>query len=177
MQKFIWLDLETSSLSPESGSILEIAAVATNNKLNELGRYGAVLHFKANELDLSKEVWKMYTDNGLFDECATSVLDKVQVQKELLEWTKNLNLGEKPMLCGNTVHFDKNFLRVKMPDFHDTLHHRIIDVSTIKEMLNNFYNFKLAKPDGNHRALADVYASIEEFRKYLSILKIDSMSW
>jgi len=175
-QHFIWLDLETTGLNPSTNRILEVAAVATDANLKVLGTYNKVLEYSEYDLEYSQlhpDVVRMHTDNGLFEDCKKSVATHTQVDAELVEWAASLKLGEKPLLAGNTVHFDKAFLAEHMPLFNGVLHYRILDVSTIKEMLRNFYNLKIPKASGNHRAANDVHASIDEFQKYRSILKLD----
>ncbi|MGH3355366.1 MAG: exonuclease domain-containing protein, partial [Nocardioidaceae bacterium] len=49
------------------------------------------------------------------------------------------------------------------------LHYRIVDVSSIKELVRRWYPrvyFASPPKNGNHRALADIRESIEELRYY-----------
>ena len=41
--KLLWMDLEMTGLSPEKDRILEVAAIATDMKLNEIARFTAVV--------------------------------------------------------------------------------------------------------------------------------------
>ena len=41
--KLLWVDLEMTGLEPEKDRILEVAAIATDMKLNEVARYEAVV--------------------------------------------------------------------------------------------------------------------------------------
>lgn len=175
-QKFLWTDVETSGLDLDKNNLLEVAVVATDNKLNILGEYKAVI--KCNNFDdMNDFVTNMHTNNGLIEECKKSKLTLKQVETHLIAFLDELKLTEKPIMAGNSVHFDKYFIAKKMPDFNQLLHYRLLDVSTIKELMRNFYGIKLPKDDGNHRASHDVYASIEEFRKYSSILKVDMLGY
>lgn len=56
-----------------------------------------------------------------------------------------------------------------MPNLIDHLHYRIIDVSSIKELAYRWYPeiMKKAIPKKlNHRALSDIYESINELKFY-----------
>jgi oligoribonuclease len=74
-------------------------------------------------------------------------------------------------LAGNTVHADKAFLR-KEPykKVHDHFHHRILDVSTIKEAAVRWSTQEVLKEvpkkKNLHTAREDILESIEEARYY-----------
>ena len=56
-----------------------------------------------------------------------------------------------------------------MPRIDAFLHYRIVDVSSIKELVRRWYPrvyFAAPAKAGNHRALADIRESIEELRYY-----------
>ena len=80
---------------------------------------------------------------------------------------KYLEIGTSP-LCGNSISQDRRFLNRYMPDLAKFFHYRNIDVSSIKELT------KIWRPDldgkiiksTSHRALSDVYESIEELKFY-----------
>ncbi len=175
-QKFLWTDLETSGLDPDNHRILEIAVVATDNKLNILGEYKAIVSCD-DFSDMNDFVLDMHTKNGLIEECKQSKLSLAQIEQHLICFIEELKLGEKPIIAGNSVHFDKTFIRKQMSALDALLHYRILDVSTLKEMLRNFYDLKIPKDHGNHRASQDVHASMNEFIRYKSILKIDMLGY
>ncbi len=77
--------------------------------------------------------------------------------------------GSRPPLGGNTVATDRAFLARDMPGLEGFLHYRNVDVSSIKELARRWYpeTFEAAPAKGDdHRALADIRASIEELRYY-----------
>jgi oligoribonuclease len=56
-----------------------------------------------------------------------------------------------------------------MPDLHDWMHYRIIDVSSIKELVRRWYpdiHRKRPSKQGNHRAFDDILESIDELKFY-----------
>jgi oligoribonuclease len=77
----------------------------------------------------------------------------------------------KAPLCGNSIGTDRGFLARDMPELDDHLHYRVIDVSSVKELVRRWYpRTWFAKPakQGGHRALADINESIKELRYYRS---------
>ncbi|GAF79562.1 unnamed protein product, partial [marine sediment metagenome] len=72
-------------------------------------------------------------------------------------------------LCGNSIGQDKAFLSAYMPEIVDYLHYRVIDVSTIKELINRWYENNpqaLFEKKKTHRALDDIRESIAELKHY-----------
>ena len=56
-----------------------------------------------------------------------------------------------------------------MPELDNHLHYRLVDVSSIKELVRRWYPrayFALPEKHGNHRALGDIRESIAELRYY-----------
>jgi oligoribonuclease len=71
-------------------------------------------------------------------------------------------------LAGNTVHADATFLKKEMPELINHLHYRIVDVSSIKELVSRWYgeDAKWTGGLGSHRALDDIQGSISELGYY-----------
>ena len=64
---------------------------------------------------------------------------------------------------------DKAFLDRDMPDLMELLHYRVVDVSSIKELVRRWYPrvfFNSPEKTGGHRALGDIEDSIQELRYY-----------
>jgi oligoribonuclease len=53
-----------------------------------------------------------------------------------------------------------------MPKLIDHLHYRIIDVSSIKQIIKMWYNGNPPYKKLNHRAMDDIYESLEELKYY-----------
>ncbi len=56
-----------------------------------------------------------------------------------------------------------------MPDLDAHMHYRLIDVSSIKELVRRWFPrvyFATPEKNGNHRALGDIRESIAEMRYY-----------
>ena len=83
--------------------------------------------------------------------------------------------GKAP-LAGSSVHVDRIFLHRDMPKVNAYLHYRIVDVSSIKELVRRWYpKVYFANPPktGNHRALGDIRDSITELKYYRATVFAD----
>ena len=98
-----------------------------------------------------------------------STLSLKEAEAQTINFLKQHAGKEGLLLAGNTVWQDRIFLAKYMPRIFDYLHYRIIDVSSIKELIRHWYpnhpHAIFEKPEC-HRALADVFASIEELNYY-----------
>lgn len=92
-----------------------------------------------------------------------------------MTWFENIRIlpqtliiaGMKLLTLGNSVHMDKLFLFHHMRKLNDFLHYRILDVSSIKIVVNNKLPKLFYAKKGAHRALDDILESIEELKFYL----------
>jgi oligoribonuclease len=77
--------------------------------------------------------------------------------------------ARKVPLAGNTIGTDRAFIARDMKELDLHLHYRVIDVSSIKELVRRWYPrayFASPKKLGNHRALGDIRDSITELAYY-----------
>jgi oligoribonuclease len=165
----VWIDLEMSSLDPESGVILEIATVITSADL-EILEEGPNIAINHSEVILDgMDEWNQshHQGSGLLDRVKASPYDSPQAEAETLVFiSKYCREGESP-LCGNTVWQDRRFLVKHMPRLENFFHYRIIDVSTIKELVKRWYPSLPRFPKRKaHLALSDIQESIKELRYY-----------
>ncbi|EXF24953.1 oligoribonuclease [Nesterenkonia sp. AN1] len=170
--RMVWIDCEMTGLNPDHDVLVEIAALVTDAELNVLGE-GVQVVIAPDPAERLKTmepiVQKMHTESGLLEDLKHGVSVQFAEQK-VLDYVKAWipEAGVAP-LAGNSIHADKAFLRVAMPELMKHLHYRLIDVSTIKELSSRWYpEAKKAAPakTGNHRALGDIQDSIEELRHY-----------
>ncbi len=59
-----------------------------------------------------------------------------------------------------------------MPKLANTLHYRMLDVSSFKIVFEGIHNKKYDKKH-KHRAVEDILESIEELKFYLQFVKLD----
>lgn len=170
--KLLWIDLEMTGLDPVKDRILEVAAIATDMGLNEIGRFEAVVKV-SDELMKERMVGEFWEKNSRSrDGLMTQNKDGKpahMVEKELLGFLDK-NFDKEIYLAGNSIHQDRKFIEREMPELNKRLHYRMLDVSAWKIYFENALRKKFVKPE-NHRALDDIEGSIEELRWYLTFLK------
>lgn len=109
---------------------------------------------------------------------------KREVDRELAEFirTHAVKLGkndkgaitiDRPQLAGNSIHFDRGFMKVHLPQAEAELHYRMIDVSSMDELARRVWKATHdARPKANdaHRAMSDVERSLALTRYYACAL-------
>jgi oligoribonuclease len=176
----VWIDLEMTGLELPDDTILEIATVVTTNDLDIIG-YGPALVIHQPDAVLERmDEWnqKYHTSSGLVDQVRASTITLEQAQEQTLVFLKQYCAPGVSPLCGNSVWQDRAFLRAYMPRLNEFLNYRIIDVSSIKEVVRRWYGktgkAKFAKPE-NHRALEDILQSVAELHYYKdTFFKVES---
>lgn len=169
--RMVWIDCEMTGLDPDRDVLIEVAALVTDSELNILGDgVDVVIRPPEGSLEhMAPVVRRMHTDSGLLDELEAGV-SLAEAERRVLDYVKAwVPEARVAPLAGNSVHADKAFLRLGMPELSEHLHYRIIDVSTIKELASRWYpEARVGAPakTGNHRALGDIRDSIEELKHY-----------
>lgn len=173
--RLVWIDLETTGLTPEDNRILEVASIITDLHLNEIARMEMVVGYSPRIVaDLREKadpfVRKMHADNGLWDASAKSPHPIGQVEANLGDFVKQHGgaVAACNHLAGNSIRLDANFLERWMPSILPLMHYRILDVSCFK-VAALMYRPELVPEKGNgsmHRAMTDIEWSIKEFRTY-----------
>lgn len=170
--KLLWVDLEMTGLDPEKDKILEVAAIATDMKLNEIARFEAVV--KVDEKLMQSRMVGPFWDKNQATRAALQAQNATgapiaDVEKSLLNFTDKY-FGKEIYLAGNSIHQDRKFIEREMPTLNSKLHYRMLDVSAWKIYFEHALNQKFKKPE-NHRALDDIEGSIGELKWYLTFLK------
>ena len=170
--ELVWLDLEMTGLNPKRHRIIEIATVITDSELNVIAE-GPELAIHANDTILKRMndyVHEMHQRSGLLDKVRNSKITIEDAEKQTLEFIdEHIEAKYRPPLCGNSIGTDRRFLDAQMSILEMRLHYRVVDVSSIKELVMR-WNPELvgampAKLE-THRALDDVIESIEELKFY-----------
>jgi len=167
----VWIDLEMTGLDPAKDVILEIATIVTDVQLNIVAQGPSFIINQPDEaLDgMIEYVKQMHAKSGLTQAVRASNVSLRQAEQLTLEFIKqHCKAGESP-LCGNTIWSDRLFLAHYMPQLTQYVHYRLIDVSSIKEVILRWYpavDGSYFKKSNTHRALDDIKESIEELKFY-----------
>ncbi|MFW5739706.1 MAG: oligoribonuclease, partial [Myxococcota bacterium] len=72
------------------------------------------------------------------------------------------------VLAGNSIHTDRRFIKAYFPVLDGYLHYRMVDVSSIKELVDRWYgrDSVFTKQLQQHTALEDIRESIAELQHY-----------
>lgn len=166
----VWIDCEMTGLDPATDVLLEIATIITNYDLDVVAR-GPVITIKASDARLAKmDSWNQRTHkaSGLIERVRTEGMPVAEAERLTLNFVKRHCYAKTAPLCGNSIGQDKRFLAKYMPKLHEYLHYKVVDVSSIKVLVNEWYGGKYEAPPKQelHRALADIEESIAELRYY-----------
>jgi oligoribonuclease len=169
VRKFLFVDTETTGLNPQKDSLLELALIVTDSKLNELEVYETVIHQSQYVLDgMNNWALESHTNSGLVSQVRSSKVTVGQVEQEVLEiLARHFSGPEKPILSGSSIHFDKKFIDHHMPNLSKRLHYRLIDCTSFSEALKIFNGEIPEKKPVAHRALADIRDSIAYLKAHL----------
>lgn len=169
---FFWTDLETTGLNPFKDCILEFAVALVNDGRG--GDMSIVETFDSVVLPSSMEAFEtmdpyvvqMHTKSGLL--AALEGPDAITLEEAEAFLCTLIPEGHKAVLAGNSVHFDLAFYRAHMPTFAKRLSHRVLDVSTLKQIEKEWGDSAstMTPPGVVHRALDDVKESIASARAY-----------
>lgn len=176
-QNLVWIDLEMSGLDPDVDAILEMATIITDSQLNILAEGPSfVIHQPDLVLDAMGEWCKLqHAKSGLTQAVRLSTTTLQKAESQTLEFIKEYCTPNTALLSGSSVWQDRLFLRKYMPSIIYFLHYKMIDVSTVKELIMRWYpdNPKInIKSKETHRALDDIRESItvlQYFREFFFI--------
>ena len=169
--RIVWVDCEMTGLNLASDQLVEVACIVTDAELNELdGGYSTVIRVDDAALAaMDPRVVELHRASGLLPLIPQGI-ELERAAQELLEYvTAHVSESQKAPLAGSTVYVDRGFLAKFMPAVDAYLHYRVIDVSSLKELVRRWYPkvyFVAPAKTGNHRALGDIRDSIAELRYY-----------
>ena len=166
----VWVDCEMTGLDPEKNVLIEIATIITDYDLEIVAR-GPVFAIRQPQakLDLmDARNRRTHKKSGLLDRIREEGVSLKEAEAETLKFVKRYCYARTAPLCGNSIGQDKRFLIRYMPTLHDFLHYKVVDVSSIKLLVSEWYGGRYKSPEKKelHRALDDIEESIAELQYY-----------
>lgn len=170
-QNLIWIDLEMTGLLLEEDTILEIAVVITDGNLQVVAQGPSLVIYHPEKVLEAMGQWckTQHAKSGLIVDVQQSAITMEHAQQEVLDFLQEYTFAQKSPLCGSSVWVDRMFLRKCMPRIESHAHYRNVDVSSVKELITRWYPIDIKKelPSKDvHRALEDIYESINELKYY-----------
>jgi oligoribonuclease len=159
-----------TGLDPKTDVLLEIATIITDYELNIIAR-GPVFAIRQSDARLgAMDAWNRRTHkkSGLLDRVRGEGISVEEAEKKTLVFVKRHCYSRTAPLCGNSIGQDKAFLSKYMPELNAFLNYRVVDVSSIKVLVKEWYGRKYESPKKKelHRALDDIEESIAELDYY-----------
>ncbi len=153
-------------------ALIEIAVLVTDAELNILGDgLDLVIHADDEMLgNMPDVVREMHAKSGLTEEVRRSTVTLAEAEQQVLAYVRRyVPDARSAPLAGNSIATDRGFIVRDMPALDAHLHYRMVDVSSVKELVRRWYpRIYYAKPEKGlaHRALADIRESIGELDYY-----------
>lgn len=153
-------------------ALIEIAALVTDAELNVLGDgVDLVIHADDAALASMPEVVRdMHAKSGLTESVRRSTVTIADAEQQVLDYIRQYVPEPRTApLAGNSIATDRGYIARDMPALDAHLHYRMVDVSSVKELVRRWYpRIYYAKPEKGlaHRALADILESISELAYY-----------
>jgi len=164
----VWIDCEMTGLDTVKDALIEVACLVTDAELNVLGEgISVVIRPTDTALEgMGDFVRQMHTTSGLITELDGG-MTMADAEAAVLEYVRAHVPAGKAPLAGNTIGMDKAFLERDMPLLMSHLHYRVVDVSSLKELVRRWYPrvfYSAPAKTGGHRALGDIRDSIRELK-------------
>ena len=169
----VWMDLEMTGLHPERDRIIEAAVLVTDGQLETIAEGPSLVIHQSDEILDGMDEWNTthHGASGLTERVRASTLSEADAEAHILSFLKqHCSEGTAP-LAGNSIHQDRRFIRRYMSSLDAFLHYRMIDVSTVKELVRRWYptiHRKIPRKNETHRALDDILESVAELKQYRS---------
>lgn len=166
----VWIDCEMTGLDPIKNVLIEIAVLITDSELNLVAEGPQiVIHQKKSVMD-AMDKWNRthHGKSGLTEAVIKSAVSVSDAEQEVLKFVRKHCSKRTAPLCGNSIGQDRRFLDRYMPTLHEYFHYQSIDVSSVKQLTYRWFPDRCSPPDksDNHRAMGDIYESIDELRYY-----------
>lgn len=176
MEKVIaWLDVEANGRTPNVHALLEVGMVVTNFQGEELTNpYTALVtvsDLKSVMAAADPLVKRMHDHSNLWSDLWEQDSKKVDlIDQELCEILSHFDEKTTFFLGGNSITLDRGFADIYLPEFHSVISHMSIDATSIASVLQENIAAPRFYKRSSHRALPDVFDSIDEYKYYLQFI-------
>lgn len=168
--KLLWVDLEMTGLNPQEDVLLEIGVEVTDFNFKTLETYEARITQDQKTVIERMQAniwWREFPANR--DDFISKLDEGKQlsdVQQDMVDLVSRHWTDEMAVLAGNSIYNDRLFIKQWMPQLDLKLHYRMLDVSSLKILMQGKYGVIFEKQEV-HRAFDDIQASIAELQHYL----------
>lgn len=164
-----WIDLEFTGFDPIFDPILELHLIVTDEKLNLLEEYGAIIGNDIETLKIQMAQNSFWQEHHLQKNHFLTVCQSgkpiEEVDREVKKIIEQYAAKGSAVLAGNSIRSDRAMIDAQMPLTSSMLHYRMLDVTSFKIVMEA-RGIIYAKREA-HRAKDDIIESIEELRFYL----------
>jgi oligoribonuclease (3'-5' exoribonuclease) len=187
MSRLLFLDCETTGLTPEDAKLLEVGMVVVELPTFDIvAETSHVFHFElkptltrdhyfkwqVDEIFIHRKVVDMHKANGLWESCKRSQLVDYQKMDELCQRFIVDNGCQGSVLAGANPDFDRRFLRKVLPGTEKLLHYRNFDTNTFW-LLQSFITGEDARREkpASHRAVDDCKDAVGVVEKHFEFFQ------
>lgn len=187
-----WIDLEATGLIAAEHAVLEVAAIVTDDGLQEVARFHRVIYWPpakrlshlganstedqiehaANLTGIDRVVIGLHARNNLWKDVSESTHDLSNIDAQFADFLEQTSVGQdarRAQLAGSSIWLDRSFMSVKLPRALRQLHYKCVDVTTLNELARRFWprlHQGIPSKREIHRAMPDIEDSLELCRYY-----------
>lgn len=172
VDKLLWIDMEMTGLDVNKEVVIEVACIVTDLNFKEYETFEAVLKQPQSYID-GMDSWNTehHGKSGLIAKIPQGIEPSAAeykicdiIDRHFPNWRTDRKA--KPILAGNSIVQDRQFINRYFTHVAERLHYRMLDVSSWKIIMNTKFECVYKKQNA-HRALDDIRESIGELRYYL----------
>lgn len=176
MSRLLFLDTETTGLSPGTDKLLEVGMVVVELPSFEIVAEDSIcFHFERSALQslyIHPKVLELHETNGLWRDCLRSQLNDYRKMDEIVSRFIIDNGCQDSALAGANPGFDRGFLKVFLPGTLELLHYRNFDSNTLWLLQSWLMGTdpKREKP-ATHRAVDDCKDAIKVVEQHFEFME------
>lgn len=183
MKHLLWVDLETTGLSPRADDIVEWAHILTTAEppYEVLDSFESVVRPDDGwATRMVPRVVQMHSRSGLLGEIPNGISIETLDAAVVARIGQHGRVGEFTLAGSGVSHFDHEFIKVHMPGVAAFLRYATLDVGVIRRALGFAGREDLeaagttyegdSHDDKPHRSMADITDHLAEWREYARLL-------